>query len=203
MLIYMTEPTWFRPPTTRRLAGTEPIVGTDRTVADFWSWSASDFRSNTLRALLAEFLVATAVGAHAGTRVEWDSYDVLAPGGHRIEVKASAYLQAWPQRKPSTIKFGGLRSRTIRTENLYNEEKSYNAIVYVFALLNATEHAVYDALDTDQWTFWVVPGAKIRDHGSSSVSLATVERLSDHRSVRYAALAQAIAAAVAGPDEAT
>lgn len=78
---------------------------------DFWRFALSDFRMNNTRGYLAEFLVAKAVGATSG-RVEWDAFDVLAPSGARIEVRSSAYLQVWDQRRPSRIVFSGLTGRT-------------------------------------------------------------------------------------------
>ena len=49
-----------QPPQTRLLAGDEPIVGTSAVVRDFWAWALSDLRANTVRPMLAEFLVAQA-----------------------------------------------------------------------------------------------------------------------------------------------
>ena len=49
-----------------RLGGREPFAGAggslDFDVGDFWSWAASDLASNALRGMLAEFLVAGAIG---------------------------------------------------------------------------------------------------------------------------------------------
>jgi hypothetical protein len=35
---------------------------------------------------------------------KWDSYDVLTPGGIKIEVKSCSYVQSWAQSRPSTIR---------------------------------------------------------------------------------------------------
>ena len=83
------------------------MAGTDAKVVDFWRFALSNLRMNNARGYLAEFLVAKAVGS-TGLRIEWDPYDVLAPDGTTIEVKTSAYLQAWDQYKLSTIQFTGL-----------------------------------------------------------------------------------------------
>jgi hypothetical protein len=72
----------------------------DATVVDFWQFALSDLRMNNTRGYLAEFLVAKAVGATAG-RVEWDAFDVLAPSGARIEVKATGTFG--PQALPTTV----------------------------------------------------------------------------------------------------
>ena len=52
-----------------RLSGEELIGSTSFTVRDFWSWLASDLRSNTTRSSLAEFNVAIAVGAQLYTNI--------------------------------------------------------------------------------------------------------------------------------------
>jgi hypothetical protein len=126
---------------------------------------------------LAEFIVAIAVGAQLGTRIEWDSYDVLSPAGTRIEVKSAAYRQTWAQRGPSAIRFGGLRARTWSPESAYSPEQTCNAEVYVFALQTALDHESYDALDTSQWVFWVLPAAVLEATGIRSISMSTLDKI--------------------------
>ncbi len=96
------DPQWLRPAPVEALGGDDRFAGLDATVADFWSWAFSDLRANTTRGVLAEFLVAKAVGATQPVREAWDNYDVLAPDGTRIEVKSSAYLQSWTQSATQT-----------------------------------------------------------------------------------------------------
>ncbi len=68
------------------------------TLLDFWRWSASDLVSNATRGVLAEYIVATALGLAGGVRVEWDPFDLLSQEGAKIEIKSAAYLQSWRQR---------------------------------------------------------------------------------------------------------
>jgi len=167
---------WFDPPLPGALAGTEAFAGLDATVNDFWSFAMSDLRMNNVRGYLAEFLVAKAVGA-TGRRVEWDAYDVLSPEGVRIEVKTSGYMQSWRQRAPSRISFTVKRAHTWSPELGESAEKSLNADVYVFALQSAGDHDSYDALDVNQWTFYVAPLEDLESAGMETFSLATLERL--------------------------
>ena len=51
-----------------------------------------------MRGVVAEYLVAQALGVAGGVREEWAPYDVDAPGGIRVEVKSAAYIQSWNQR---------------------------------------------------------------------------------------------------------
>ncbi len=164
---------WGPLPEPRILSGDEPIDGAGARLRDFWAWAYSDLRTNTVRPVLAEYLVARAVGADLRPRVEWDPHDVLTPDGLRLEVKSGAYLQAWEQPRLSAITFGGLRSRAW-TENGREIEQTYNADGYVFALQTATEHATYDALDVDQWSFWVLSAAVVAATGQRSLRLSVV-----------------------------
>jgi hypothetical protein len=50
--------------------GYESFIGMDGTVLEFWQWAVSDLKTNTTRSMLAEFLVAKAVGGKANKRVE-------------------------------------------------------------------------------------------------------------------------------------
>ena len=165
------------PPPTQLLTGKEPIAGTPATVRDFWAWALSDLRTNTVRPMLAEFLVAQALGAAARLRIEWDAYDVVTPEGLRVEVKSSAYLQAWAQTRPSSIRFGGLNGRTWDAAAGYAASATYNANVYVFALVTTRDHASYDPLDPAQWTFWVLPRRTVEATGQRSLALSRVEAL--------------------------
>ncbi|OKJ17446.1 hypothetical protein AMK19_03240 [Kitasatospora sp. CB01950] len=158
------------------LDGSEVFRGGDAgSVLDFWRYAMPDLRTNTTRGLLAEFLVHRAVGATTRNQ-EWESFDVPAPGGLRIEVKTSAYLQVWGQRALSRIQFSRLRGRVWTPEEGTAAEPSYNADVYVFALHTALSHADYDPLDVAQWSFYVTSRADVAN-GRDSAGLATVRRL--------------------------
>jgi hypothetical protein len=179
------------PPAATLMTGDERIVGVDARLTDFWAWCLSDLRTNTVRPMLAEFLVATALGAAHRPRVEWDAYDVLTPDGIKVEVKSGAYLQVWEQSRLSKVVFGGLSARTWTAKDGYSTAGSYNAAVYVFAVLTATDHASYDALDLAQWSFWVLPRAVVEGTGQRSMHLSTVESLGG-LAVTYAELADQV-----------
>jgi hypothetical protein len=193
----VTGSTWGSPPAPRFMTGDEGIEGTGVTLRDFWAWSMSDLRANTVRSSLAEFLVARAVGADHRPPVEWDSYDVLTPDGVRVEVKCGAYLQTWAQSRLSTVTFGGLKARTWSAEEGYSLAESYNADVYVFAVHTATDHTSYDALDVDQWSFWVLPRDVVAETGQRSIRLSRVEARAGS-SVTYAELAARVRDAALG-----
>lgn len=195
--VVIDEKPWMTPPVPGLLTGEEVIAGASSTVRDFWSWALSNLRANTVRGTLAEYLVACAVGSGGHPRIEWDAYDVLTPGNRRIEVKSGAYLQAWEQPRHSKIIFRGLRAQTWTSRDGYSDGPSYNADVYVFAVLTATEHKVYDALDTRQWNFWVLSAAQVQQTNQASMGLAKVIKLAG-AAVGYEDLAAAIEEALDG-----
>lgn len=181
---------WFSAPAAVELSGSESFDGVDASVMDFWAFAMSDLRMNNVRGYLAEFLVSRAVGASGG-RVEWDAYDVLSPDGIKIEVKSSAHLQVWDQRRLSRIVFTGLTGRTWTPQDGESSEATFNADVYVFCVQTAQTHEEYNPLDVDQWDFYVVPRDDIAALGNKSISLAALQRLSTGP-VEYVGLSEAI-----------
>lgn len=144
-----------------RKSGAEPVLderGNIRsTLLDFWSWAYSETLDNTLRGVLAEYLVGLAVnGFHTEIRAEWDAYDLATPEGIRVEVKSAAYLQAWQQEKFSDIRFriSEARGWTAAT-NEFSESSKRQADVYVFCVFTGWDRETADPLDTRQWTFYV------------------------------------------------
>ena len=188
---------WIVPPAGNTLDGDEELRGLNSTVRDFWRFALGDLRMNNARGYLAEFIVAKAIGIEDVRRVEWDAYDILW-NGITIEVKSSAYLQSWDQRRLSDIRFSGLKgTRFHPRHDLDPAGKRYNAMVYVFCVQSATSHAGYDQLDIRQWQFFVAPREKLAALGYASIGLASVRRLSGD-AVRLDNLAEAITKAAIG-----
>lgn len=173
------------PPAIARLTGSERLSGVDASVVDFWRFAMSDLRMNNARGYLAELLVARALGITDPVRIEWADYDVEFQG-ITIEVKASAYLQAWEQRRLSQIRFTGLRSGS---DNLVGSPertgKQFNAAVYVFGVQTATTHEALNPLDIAQWDWYVLPRSELVRLDKTALSLAAVsahaERLAFHQ----------------------
>ncbi|MFD1211109.1 hypothetical protein ACFQ36_03505 [Arthrobacter sp. GCM10027362] len=175
----MADEAWIVPPPASAIDGSDRFIGLDATVADFWRFAMSDLRMNNARGYLAEFLVAKALGLHEVSRVEWDAYDLLLDG-IRVEVKSSAYLQAWEQRRPSRIVFSGLQGTRYHPRHGYDPAgKSLNAHVYVFCVQTAMTHADYRPLDLGQWTFHVLPRSILERQGFASIGLDAVIRLAN------------------------
>jgi len=147
----------------------------------FWQWSTSDLVTNATRGILAEFLVAQAVGAGAShVREEWAAFDLETASGIRVEVKSAAYLQAWAHAKPSTICFSIRPTRAWSPNtNQMEEEPSRHADVYVFALLAHKDKATIDPLNIAQWHFYVLPRAVLdaRARSQHSITLKSLQAL--------------------------
>jgi hypothetical protein len=90
----------------RNLTGSESLPAVPKTtVSDHWRWAHTDILENVQRGIFGEFLVAASLGVTHQRREGWSGYD-LKYGDYAIEVKSSAYLQAWPQKILSKISFG-------------------------------------------------------------------------------------------------
>ncbi|SFK39196.1 hypothetical protein SAMN05216302_100599 [Nitrosomonas aestuarii] len=182
----------------KRKSGEEPFVSRGRNLPinllSFWQWSSSDLVGNTLRGLVAEYIVTSAVGNPSGIRQEWDSYDVITTEGVKVEVKSSAYIQSWMQSKYSSIQFRirptyGWEAAT----NEYSSDKIRQSDVYVFCLLKHKDQATINPLDLEQWQFYVIATKKLNDSlgPQKSISLSRLKQLNPIE-VHYEAISDAI-----------
>jgi len=165
---------------------------------DFWRWSASDLLSNALRGVLAEFIVARALGVDtAGVRAEWDAVDLRTADGLAVEVKSAAYLQSWKQAKPSAITFGIAPAKAPwdAETNTYGEP-GRQADVYVFCLFAEQDRDRADPLDLDQWKFYILP-TRVLDERLGPQKTVGLARLAKIGAVRcgFGALRKAVMAA--------
>lgn len=185
----------------QKRSGDEPIMADGRslsTLREFWRWAYSDPAGNTVRGVLAEYLVATALGAATDTRREWDAVDIRTPQGWAVEVKSSAYMQSWAQKKPSTIEFSIAPSAGWDAQsNTQSTDVRRNADVYVFCVLHHRDKRTLDPLDLGQWTFYVVPTRTLDEQrpGQKRIRLSSLRRLSPVQA-DYAGLAEAVATGV-------
>ena len=183
---------------TRKLGSERFHVGGDPLgfdLIEFWSWSASDLISNATRGVLAEFLVAKALGLSSrAVRQEWDAYDFKTPGGIKIEVKSAALIQSWYQRDFSKIQFSvkptiGWSAET----NFQDKVAKRHADVYVLAFLFHRDQDTLDPMDLQQWGFFVLSKEFLdgRTRSQHSITLPTLRRLKIQR-YGYGQLAEAV-----------
>ena len=121
-------------------------------VIDYWKWSASNLLDNTSRGIVAEFLVAAALGLTHKPRIEWGSHDLELRPGVTIEVKSWAFYQSWRQKQRSAIKFSiARRKRWCPEAQRWSDKAARWAKLYVFCVLEGC-----DPLDTSTWEFLVL-----------------------------------------------
>jgi hypothetical protein len=169
---------WLVPPVAELLSGDEFFTGSTAEVKDFWRFALGDLRMNNARGYLAEFIVATTLGLNDARRVEWDAFDILW-NDITIEVKSSAYLQSWDQRRLSDIRFTGLKGTRFHARHDYDPAgKRFNAMVYVFCVQTAITHEEYRQLDVGQWAFYVLPRTALKSRGYASIGLKSIMQLS-------------------------
>ena len=152
----------------------------DNKLFGFWQWACSDLSSNTMRGILAEYIVASALGIVANTRREWDAYDLVTPDGVKIEIKSAAYLQTWKQSKPSVISFDIAPTKGWdASTNESSSEVKRQADIYVFCLLHHEEKPTLDPLDLDQWTFYLLPTSVLNANkdNQKKISLSSLLKL--------------------------
>ena len=155
-------------------------ISLENTLLGFWQWAYSDVSSNASRGVLAEYIVASALGIAANTRREWDAYDLETQDGVKLEIKSASYLQSWAQAKPSQILFDIAPTRAWdASTNEYSGESNRQADVYVFCLLNHHEKATLDPLDLDQWDFYLLSTAVLNAEKpcQKTIGLAALLRL--------------------------
>ena len=144
----------------KRKTGNEFVESDSETLLGFWQWAYSDLLTNLTRSALAEYLVALDLGLAKGIRQEWASCDLVLMEKKtiRIEVKSSAYLQAWGQDRLSRIVFNisvahGWNPNT----NQMTKRRQRNSHVYVFCTLTHKDKRTVNPLDPKQWEFYVLP----------------------------------------------
>jgi hypothetical protein len=176
------------------------------TLMDFWRWSASDLVSNAARGILAEYIVASALGLGAAGKIrsEWDAYDLLTADGIKIEVKSAAYLQSWYHKKLSAISFG-IRPTTGWNDatNERGGDLKRQSDVYVFCVLHHQDKETLDPLNLDQWTFYILPSAILDEKCpiQKSIGLKSLLKLNPGIA-RYDEIADCIAKLSLNPDPA-
>lgn len=185
----------------RRLTGDEPLHGTGATVKDFWAWAHSDLLMNVNRGTLAEWLVGSALGVVKGVRVSWDAFDLLYRG-LPIEVKSSAYVQAWEQVRPTvpTFDIGAALEQSQDEAGAWisGTERVRPARAYVFCLFAETDRskASTSVLDVKAWEFYVIRTARLNTElgTQKKMGISTLQQLAEP--VLYSGLRSAVDEAI-------
>ena len=185
--------------------GSEQLIFKDKelgsSVLDFWSWAYSDLIRNVNRGAFAEFIVLEAMNNQSGVtpprtnfRVSMDAYDLLSPDGIRVEVKSSAYIQAWESEHPARISFRIAPAKSLDSSGNYSADSQYcrHSDVYVFCVWTAMSRE-QNILDLSLWDFYVI-ATKILDQKVPNQKTITFQSLLSlqPRKVDYFGLYEAI-----------
>ncbi len=172
------------PPFKFKKNGEEPFTYNfkplDFSLKDFWSWAFSDLVGNTVRGILAEYIVAKALGLDHGIRTEWRPFDLITKRGLKIEVKSAAYIQTWHQRKFSHIRFSIRKTRYWDEKTgKYQKEVKRQADVYIFCLLAHRIPETLNPMELGQWEFYILPTRVLdKEMGDSrEISLSKLKSL--------------------------
>ena len=166
----------------------------------FWRWAYSQTLDNALRGVLAEYLVGLALGGpDRDARVEWDPYDLTTPDGVKVEVKSTAYLQSWAQKRKSTLVFNIPETNAWDpATGFWASSRARQSDVYVFCVFTAVDPDTADPLDMAQWDFYVAPTPRVNETlgGQKTVTLSSLKARVVPEQVRYTGLADAVRRAV-------
>ena len=180
--------------------GSEQLTFKDKelgsSVLDFWSWAYSDLIRNVNRGAFAEFIVLEAMNNQSGTnfRVSMDAYDLLSPDGIRVEVKSSAYIQAWESEHPARISFRIAPAKSLDSSGNYSADSQYcrHSDVYVFCVWTAMSRE-QNILDLSSWDFYVIATKTLDQKVPNQKTITFQSLLSLHpRKVDYFGLYEAI-----------
>lgn len=164
------------------LTGSEHFVFDEKPInkllLDFWSWKNSNLLVDDIRGYMAEFIVMSALEQDLTIpKKGWEEYDILY-NDIKIEIKSSAFIQAWEQRKLSNPRFS---IRKTSNEFLHAAfETKRHSDVYVFCLFACKDRDAANPLVLNQWEFFVVPTKRIDAilNNQKTICLAAINILS-------------------------
>lgn len=195
------------PPVPKLKDGREPIRDEHGQscgeLVGFWRWAYSQTLDNTLRGVLAEYLVGLALDVVGDkVRVEWDPFDLTTGDGVHVEVKSTAYLQSWVQKSPSILRFSvSETSAWDSASGAWGTGARRQSDVYVFCAFMARDPDIANPLDTRQWDFYVAPTRRLNEElgNQKSISLSELLRRVKPVKVVFSELADAVREAAAEP----
>lgn len=136
------------------------------TLADYWVWSYSDLTDRTNRSVLAEFIVASALGIIENTTRKsarlCGSYNFTSKDGYRIFVESASYTQSFDAEQPEQIVFC----------NIGNSDCD----VCIFCVHKALSENC-SPLDLDSWDFYVIRANILSGRHQKSITLPSLIRL--------------------------
>ena len=157
------------------------------TVAEFWEWAFGDLCDDDIKGIYAEWVVTKILSIPSARRVSWANSDIITPEGVRIEIKSSAYWQSWKLVNEdgslkqidsaqlenigrSSIRFSGLMAKDATGLN-GSSKTGYKSDLYIFCFQHEENPSRWNALNLDQWEFFVFKVQQLQKFAGKSVSL--------------------------------
>ncbi len=154
-----------------RFVGNEKFIingnPTEATIVSFWSWDYSELDSNIVRSVLAEYIVATALGITKEPGEEyrqmWRPYDLMYQG-IRIEVKSASTIQTWETRHKGKHTFSIAPAKVPNEYGDYADDAPVqrNSDIYIFCLFEPDDENT-SPLNLNAWRFLVLPTHILND----------------------------------------
>lgn len=171
------------------------------TLADFWHWGYSDLMSDGVRGTLAEFIVARLIQSPTLVGSSWREWDLKTAHGRPVEVKSSAYVNAWNVDRngvlvrETQISFSGLKCGLLTEQGFAKPD--YHSDIFVFCVLTPRKPEGLDPLDLTQWEFYVLTVDQLRamDPTPDRLSLKRLRALTEGRACAWNELRSAVEAA--------
>ncbi len=133
----------------------------DKTFSDFAMWFISDILDSGNRGPMMEYVIGNALGIDfTEARTDNQAWDLMYRNCY-IEVKTSAYVQAWNQTQPANISFSIRKTNEKSTWDLIdksddNKRKRHSAL-YIFCLYKYRDKPTANPMVLDHWDFYIVP----------------------------------------------
>jgi hypothetical protein len=150
--------------------------------------AAIDLMENINRGTVAEVIVATALGGRVTE--PWGDWDVELDDKTRVEVKSTGLVQAWPQRKPSTVTWQIHKTQGWELGDdgyTKNEKLERRSDFYVLAMHDGIRPDM-----TDEWMFYVISTRDINEvlGNQKNITEGSVRRRFDIEPISYEELSQ-------------
>ena len=153
----------------------------NKSFLDFAMWYVSDILNSGNRGAMMEYVVACALDIEFDeARTDNQSWDLKYRETY-IEIKSSAYLQAWNQTSPANISFS-IRPTKEKNEwdKIENESEEHqlkrHSALYVFCLYKYRDKQTANPMILDHWEFYIVP-TKTLDENFGNQKSITLKKL--------------------------
>ncbi len=171
---------------------TGPIA--DLAVFNFWNWAFRDLCDDDVKGIYIEWVIGKMLGIEGERRISWANSDLITLDGIRIEIKSTSYWQSWklmdehgkikkapekgnPLKADNEIKFGGLKAKDSLGKDQWGGESAYKSHLYLFCFQKEKDYFRWNALDMDQWEFYVLKREDLERLNVKTITLSRLKKI--------------------------